>query len=326
MSSDMSSDISRNDPSDGPQPPCDLRDAIFPPPLPLREDADESGSVWGFRDSRFLVNTDGNVEFSGARYAIAGQELSELLPWMARTLSVDLDPADRFEAAPTRPARPSRATPELCGALAAALSEERVVLADERRQRCGHGHTQDEVFALRTGGLDYIPDVVVEPVSRSEIAAVLRVASATGSCVVPYGGGTNVTLALRPPAAEERTIIALDLRRMNRIRWIDPRNRLACIEAGAVGRQLAASLAGYGLTLGHEPDSIEFSTLGGWIATGASGMKKNRYGNIEDIVLDVEAVTPGGVLRRSGAAPRESVGTDPADWLFGSEGSLGVAA
>src|SRR5262245_10633982 len=112
---------------------------------------------------------------------------------------------------------------------------------------------------------------------------------------------------------------------MDRILWIDPVNLMACIEAGAVGRHIQAQLAQHGFTSGHEPDSVEFSTLGGWIATYASGMKKNRYGNIEDLVLDVSVVTPRGALGRSGdPPPRESVGVDPRRWVFGSEGTLGI--
>jgi len=68
--------------------------------------------------------------------------------------------------------------------------------------------------------------------------------------------------------------------RLDRVEWIDPVNRMAKIQAGAAGRMIQAQLAEYGFTMGHEPDSVEFSTLGGWIATNASGMKKNQYGNI----------------------------------------------
>ena len=119
-------------------------------------------------------------------------------------------------------------------------------------------------------------------------------------------------------------IVSVDLARLNRILWIDPVNLMACIEAGAVGRHLQAQLAEHGFTLGHEPDSVEFSTLGGWIATHASGMKKNKYGNIEDLVLDLHVVTPRGPLTRSGVSPRESSGVDPRRWMFGSEGTLGI--
>jgi alkyldihydroxyacetonephosphate synthase len=99
---------------------------------------------------------------------------------------------------------------------------------------------------------------------------------------------------------------------------------MACIQAGAVGRHIMEQLKGYGFTMGHEPDSVEFSTLGGWIATHASGMKKNKYGNIEDLILDMNVVTATGKLERTTTAPRESVGVDPRLWMYGSEGSLGI--
>jgi alkyldihydroxyacetonephosphate synthase len=85
-----------------------------------------------------------------------------------------------------------------------------------------------------------------------------------------------------------------------------------------------AELKKYGVTMGHEPDSVEFSTLGGWIATNASGMKKNRYGNIEDLVLDVNVATAAGTLQHSGVSPRESTGVDLRRLMFGSEGVLGI--
>ena len=162
------------------------------------------------------------------------------------------------------------------------------------------------------------------PESADEVRASLELARAHGVCLIPYGGGTNVTDALRCPADERRTIVSLDLRRMNRVLWIDPENRTAGIEAGATRRRdRGAARAATASRSATSPTAIEFSTLGGWIATNASGMKKNRYGNIEDIVLAISAVTPSGELARA-AAPRESVGADPARWLFGSEGELGI--
>jgi alkyldihydroxyacetonephosphate synthase len=111
---------------------------------------------------------------------------------------------------------------------------------------------------------------------------------------------------------------------LDRIEWIDPVNRMAKIQAGAAGRLIQAQLAEHGFMMGHEPDSVEFSTLGGWIATNASGMKKNRYGNIEDILLDVTVVSALGKLERTQVVPRESIGLDPKLWIIGSEGSLGI--
>src|SRR6185503_9784666 len=168
------------------------------------------------------------------------------------------------------------------------------------------------------------PDVVVFPESEQQVAALIEMAKQHNATLIPYGGGTNVTDALRCFPNERRSIVSVDMRRMNRILWIDRRNMLACIQAGAVGRNIISELRKYGVTMGHEPDSVEFSTLGGWIATHASGMKKNRYGNIEDLVLDVSVVTADGKISRPTVAPRESVALDPRRWLFGSEGTLGI--
>merc|ERR1712000_645917 len=98
----------------------------------------------------------------------------------------------------------------------------------------------------------------------------------------------------------------------------------ACIEAGTVGKHLEEELEKYFVTLGHEPDSIEFSTLGGWIATKASGMKKNKYGNIEDLLLAARLATYNGEYYRPNEFPRESAGPDFNKIIIGSEGNLGI--
>jgi alkyldihydroxyacetonephosphate synthase len=156
------------------------------------------------------------------------------------------------------------------------------------------------------------------------VTQLVETARKNNATLVPYGGGTNVTDALRCFPNERRSIISVDMHRMNRILWIDRANMVACIQAGAVGRHIMAELKKYGVTMGHEPDSVEFSTLGGWIATNASGMKKNKYGNIEDLVLDVTVATAAGTLERSSCSPRESVGMDLRRLIFGSEGTLGI--
>jgi alkyldihydroxyacetonephosphate synthase len=93
-----------------------------------------------------------------------------------------------------------------------------------------------------------------------------------------------VTQALWIRGEEKRMVISLDMTRMNKIKWVDKINMMASVESGIVGQDLERELKNYGVVIGHEPDSVEFSTLGGWISTRASGMKKNVYGNIEDIV------------------------------------------
>lgn len=123
---------------------------------------------------------------------------------------------------------------------------------------------------------------------------------------------------------EKRMIISLDMSRMNRIKWVDKINMQACIEAGILGQDLERELKNYGVVLGHEPDSVEFSTLGGWISTRASGMKKNAYGNIEDIVQNIRLVTSKGTYQKNSEWPRTSNGPDLNHLVLGHEGNFGV--
>ncbi len=294
-----------------------------PPPAVPESDA-ESLDVWGFRDTRFGVDADGTVKISGSRYELSGKNLPSLFSWFQEVISVGLDPSDTRPSSYGQQIPDSRAPQPLRDALAGFLAADQFSDDDEQRLRHGHGHTQEEVYAIKFGSIPRVPDLVVWPADEEQVVELVRTAEELDVCLIPYGGGTNVTDALRCPEDEERPIVSVDMRRMNQVLWIDPRNRMACIQAGAVGRQIIEQLAEHGFTMGHEPDSVEFSTLGGWISTHASGMKKNRYGNIEDIVLDFNMVTPGGKLARSSVAPRESVGVDARRFILGSEGSFGI--
>merc|ERR1719427_1075802 len=93
-------------------------------------------------------------------------------------------------------------------------------------------------------------------------------------------------------------IVSLDMSQMHKILWVNADNLTACVETGIVGQDLERNLKKMGFCTGHEPDSMEFSSLGGWVATRASGMKKNIYGNIEDIVVHFKVVTPQGVIEK----------------------------
>ncbi len=167
-------------------------------------------------------------------------------------------------------------------------------------------------------------DLIVYPESHEEAATLVARAAEHDVCLVPYGGGTSVSAALKLPVTEKRMIVSVDMRRMDAIEWIDRDNMRASVQAGITGKHLEERLAAEGFTCGHEPDSVELSTLGGWIATNASGMKKNRYGNIEGIVENVTMVTPRGVIEHLMNMPRVSMGVEPRQMTFGSEGNLGL--
>lgn len=298
---------------------------FVPPARSSSGDELESSDGWGFADTKFVVQPNESVVLTGKRYNISNVELPSLVPWLSKVLAAPLGYANRHEPHFPPPVPEPRPAPAgLLDGLRQILQPEQLSSEPLVRLRRGHGHTGAEIWAIRYGKLDRVPDLVVFPTSHEQVVELVKVAEQHGACLIPFGGGTNVTDALRLPTSEERFVIAVDMRRMNRILWVDPVNLTACIEAGAVGRHIAEELEKYKLIIGHEPDSLEFSTLGGWIATNASGMKKNRYGNIEDLVLDMQVVTTQGVVARPQVGPRESIGPNPKNFMFGSEGNFGI--
>jgi alkyldihydroxyacetonephosphate synthase len=302
-----------------------LKGRIYPGP-PKHDPRDSiSTQSWGFEDTTFAVDETGAITVTGDRYAgLSGERLPDLLPWFRKVVGIDFpreSSAGRFVLPPVPQPRQAQG---FLDEIRKTVAEDQIVTDSAVRLRHGHGHTVSEINAVRSNGFERVPDYVVYPKDESQVAAIVRAAAHHNVVLMPYGGGTNVTEALRCLPYEDRPIISVDMTRMDRIEWIDPVNRMAKIQAGAAGRLIQAQLAEHGFTMGHEPDSVEFSTLGGWIATNASGMKKNRYGNIEDILLDVTVVSALGKLERSQVVPRESIGLDPKLWVIGSEGSLGI--
>jgi len=294
---------------------------IYPqaPSIPARDQ--QHARMWGFRDSAFVVR-EGTIALESDRYSSGGHLLPDFPPFVERAVGVPFDAGDRHE--PVAPViDPPLSSKSLVAALVAALGEEGVSQESDVRLRHGHGHHLEEIYQVLFEKLGRVPDVVVFPRDDEQVRAVLNAAAEAGALVVPYGGGTCVSMALSC-AEESRAIVSLDMAEMNRIEWIDPVERTACIQGGAVGRVIEEQLREHGFMLGHEPDSIEFSTMGGWVATAASGMKKNRYGNIEDVVLDVTVVTRSGVSEQTRIAPRSSHGFSLARLAIGSEGMLGV--
>ena len=187
-----------------------------------------------------------------------------------------------------------------------------------------HGSALEELNNLRYATFERVADVVIYPNSTEDCEKMVQLANKHNVCLIPYGGGTNVTKALKLHANEKRMIVSVDMTRMTAIKWVDKENRMACIQAGIMGAELERSLKPYGVVLGHEPDSHEFSTLGGWISTRASGMKKNTYGNIEDIVNNITIVTSKGILEKTNLWPRVSNGPDLNHVIMGSEGNYGI--
>jgi alkyldihydroxyacetonephosphate synthase len=168
------------------------------------------------------------------------------------------------------------------------------------------------------------PDLVAFPKDESEIEAVLSWSEAEGAAVVPFGGGTSVVGGVEAPLGE-RPVVSLDLGRLDRVLEVDATSLAARIQAGATGPRLEEQLREHGLTLRHFPQSFEYSTLGGWIATRAGGHFATLYTHIDDLVESVRAITPRGTWE-SRRLPGSGAGPSPDRVLIGSEGVLGVVS
>ena len=247
-----------------------------------------------------------------------------LAPFVRRVLDVDLDAElshrpDFAELSVPEPA----AAPELRAALVAAVGADHV--HDDALERVLHtyGKSLRDLLRVRRGDLGRLPDLVVYPGSEHEVSEVLAAALAADAVVIPFGGGTNIAGSLEAPRDEARTVVSVDLGRLDRVVEIDTDSRLARVEAGVLGPDLERQLGAEGWTMGHFPDSFTHSTLGGWVATRSSGMQSDKYGDIADIVKAVRVVTPAGTLATR-AVPSTSTGPSVREMVLGSEGRLGV--
>lgn len=218
---------------------------------------------------------------------------------------------------------PSRGDGRFLTEVAAAVGGEAVDTSVKARLHHTYGKSYRDLLRARAGKLARVPDAVLFPRSREHVEAILRLASAHDVQVVPFGGGTNIVGGVEMEPSHGALAVTVSLRRMNRVVAIDRESLTARIEAGALGPELEAELNAQGYSLGHFPDSFEFSTLGGWLATRSAGMQSDAYGKIEDMVVSLTLCTPRGTLVTR-QVPRSSTGPDLNHVAVGSEGTLGL--
>src|SRR5256884_2545766 len=197
--------------------------------------------------------------------------------------------------------------------------------ATDRYERAAHAYGKsyrDVVRAFR-GRFDHPPDVVAHPRDEGELEALLEWCGSANAAVIPFGGGTSVVGGVDGRVGDGYDgVVAIDLKAMDRVLEVDPVSRAARIQAGATGPRLEEQLAEHGLTLRHFPQSFQFFTLGGWIATRAGGHFATLYTHIDDLVESVRAITPAGTWA-SRRLPGSGAGPSPDRLLIGSEGTLG---
>ena len=188
-------------------------------------------------------------------------------------------------------------------------------------------HTYGKSYPELARGLarDYAsaPDVVAYPRNEAEIAAVLDWAGGADATVTPFGGGSSVCGGVEPKRNGHKGAVTIDLREMGKVKEVDKTSRAALIEGGTYGPALEAQLRPHGLTLRHFPQSFEYSTLGGWIATRGGGHFATLYTHIDDLVESLRTVTPKGMLE-SRRLPGSGAGPSPDRMMIGSEGILGI--
>jgi alkyldihydroxyacetonephosphate synthase len=195
---------------------------------------------------------------------------------------------------------------------------------DYERALHSYGRAYADILRAFNGQFVSPPDVVARPREESEIQAVLEWALDVQAAVVPFGGGTSVVGGVEPPIdTDHRGVLTIDLKALDLVLEVDEASNAARIQAGATGPRLEEQLAEHGLTLRHFPQSFQFSTLGGWIATRAGGHFATLYTHIDDLVESVRALTPRGVWE-SRRVPSSGAGVSPDRLLIGSEGTLGL--
>jgi alkyldihydroxyacetonephosphate synthase len=190
------------------------------------------------------------------------------------------------------------------------------------RVRHARGQSLHDWIDVRTGRLEAVPDAVARPHDGEQVRALLRLAAGTGAVLIPYGGGTSVVGGVSVRSSE-RPVITVDLGRLSGIRGLDERSGLVTVGAGTTGPRLDTELAADGWTVGHEPQSWELATVGGWVAARGAGLRSLGQGRIEALFAGGTLEAPAGTLTMP-THPASAAGPDIRQLVLGSEGRLGI--
>lgn len=192
----------------------------------------------------------------------------------------------------------------------------------EVRLRNGLGQSLPDWLKLRYGMIGTLPDGVAFPETSEQVRELLDYAKQLQVSVIPYGGGTSVVGHLTAQDGN-KPVLTINMSRMSRLLNLDRTAQLATFGAGVIGPDLEAQLRAHGYTLGHFPQSFEYSTLGGWVVTRSSGQQSLRYGRIEQLFAGGKLETPTGTLDIA-TFPASAAGTDLREMVMGSEGRFGI--
>lgn len=208
------------------------------------------------------------------------------------------------------------------------VGSENVAIDDFSRVKYSHGKTVEETLDLRRGIVRYAADAVVQPRDKQDVRKIVSYCHDQRIPVYVYGGGSSVTLGLRPVRGG---IVLVMSAHMNQVLEISEKNQTARVQAGCMGPSYEEALNNaperFGTSLrytcGHFPQSFEMSSVGGWVVTLGSGQASTYYGDVYDLVLSQEYVTPAGVFKTLDY-PATATGPKVNDIMKGSEGAFGV--
>jgi alkyldihydroxyacetonephosphate synthase len=244
--------------------------------------------------------------------------------WIRETLGLSTLPAT-----PALPLSQIHLAPSLLSnaaieRLRAIVGEANLRLDDYERVFHARGKSYHDLLYLRAGRLDMLPAAVVYPRNADEVLAVVKYAAGENISLVPFGGGSSVVGGVNAASRSmSDPVLTLDTTLMSRVLQIDKLSMTARIEAGIYGPALEKALQAHGVTLGHYPQSFEYSTLGGWIAARGAGQQSNRYGKAEHWLVSAKLATPLGFWTTE-SSPASAAGPDLNEIVAGSEGILGV--
>jgi len=252
-------------------------------------------------------------------------DLAQPLPQSARDLvEMAFGPPEEHALTALEAIRlPAPLSAELAGELRAIVGEPHVHLDHETRVRRTRGKSTTDLLKMRDGDGSDAPDAVVRPADHDQVAAVVMWCAERNVALVPFGGGTSVVGGLAVKREGYAGVVALDVVRLKRLVSVDKESGTAVLEAGLLGPEVEALLAGHDLTLGHFPQSFEYASIGGFAATRSSGQASSGYGRFDDLVVGLKVATPIGTLELC-SAPSNAAGPDLRQLVLGSEGAFGV--
>ncbi len=272
-------------------------------------DAVKQQKWWGWGEEGLGYSAEGRPKFAPFVKKMVGLDIHAHVP--ERPAFEDLDvPAPVLDDA-------------LRARLEGIVGAKYVHTDDETRVVHAYGKGVRDLMRVRRGDLGRLPDVVLYPGDEAEVAGIVDLAVEVDAVVIPFGGGSNIVGALEAVPGESRTVLSVNMGRLDKVLEIDEESGIARIQAGVFGPHMEEQLQARGWTMGHHPDSFVWSTLGGWIATRSSGMQSDKYGDIADITRGLRMVMPGQVLELR-PLPSTSSGPSVREMVIGSEGRLGI--